>query len=61
MIALTKELRQKVEDLKTFFKVYQDKHEKLDQEWHELFEAFSSDDEARAAYWDLTEDIQREL
>ena len=47
MTALTKELRQKTDDLKAFFKMYDEKHEKLNNEWNELFDAISDDDAAR--------------
>ena len=61
MMTLTKELRQKTAELKALFEKYHEKHEKLNQEWNELFDSFSDSDAARKAYWDLTEDIQREF
>ena len=61
MTALTKELRQKTAELKAFYKVYHEKHEKLSDEWHKLFDTIADDDATRKSYWDLTEDIQREF
>ena len=40
--------------------MYQEKHEKLNDEWNELFDTLSDDDPAREAYWELTADIQKE-
>ena len=60
MTALTKELRQKTADLSDFYEMYQEKHEKLNDEWNELFDTLSDDDPAREAYWELTADIQKE-
>ena len=60
MTVLTKELRQKTADLSDFFEMYQEKHEKLNDEWNELFDTLSDDEAARDAYWELTADIQKE-
>ena len=61
MTALTKELRQKTAELKALFEMYHQKYEKLNDEWDELFATLSDNDAARKAYWDLTEDIQRDF
>ena len=61
MTAMTKELRQKTDDLKTFYIKYEEKLATLNTEWHELFHSISKDDEVVKAYYALVDEIQREL
>lgn len=61
MMAMTKELRQKTDDLKTFYIRYERKLAKLNSEWHKLFHSIPKDDEVVKAYYALVDEIQREL
>ena len=61
MTAMTKELRQKTDDLKTFYRNYERKLAKLNAEWHKLFHSIPKDDEVFKAYYALMDDIEKEL
>ena len=61
MTALTKELRQKTDDLKAFYMMYNKKHAELNTEWHKLFHSIPDDSDVLKAYYALTDDIEREI